>query len=94
MMATKPWLQHYDEGVPHTLQPYPERTLLDVVSQSARQRPDHPVLLFKGTELSYRDLERLTDAFGEALASLGVQKGDRVALLMPNCPQMVIAQLA
>jgi long-chain acyl-CoA synthetase len=93
MMATKPWLQHYDEGVPHTLQPYPERTLLDVVSQSARQRPDHPVLLFKGTELSYRDLERLTDAFGEALASLGVQKGDRVALLMPNCPQMVITQL-
>ena len=93
MMETRPWLQHYDEGVPHTLQPYPERTLLDVVSDSARQRPDHPALLFKGATLSYGEFERLTDAFGAALAALGVQKGDRVALLLPNCPQLVIAQL-
>jgi long-chain acyl-CoA synthetase len=93
MMETRPWLQHYDEGVPPTLQPYPQRTLLDVVSDSARQRPDHPALLFKGAQLSYGELERLSDAFGGALAALGVQKGDRVALLLPNCPQMVIAQL-
>lgn len=92
-METRPWLQHYDPDVPHTLQPYPERTLLDVVSDSARQRPDHPALLFKGAHLSYRELERLSDAFGRALAALGVQKGDRVALLLPNCPQTVIAQL-
>jgi long-chain acyl-CoA synthetase len=93
MMETRPWLQHYDEDVPHTLQPYPERTLLDVVSDSARQRPDHPALLFKDVHVSYRELERLSDAFGGALAALGVQKGDRVALLLPNCPQTVIAQL-
>jgi long-chain acyl-CoA synthetase len=93
MRETRPWLQHYDEGVPHTLRPYPERTLLDVVNDSARQRPGHPALLFKGARLSYGQLERLADAFGAALVALGVKKGDRVALFMPNCPQIVIAQL-
>jgi long-chain acyl-CoA synthetase len=89
----KPWLGHYDEGVPHTLRPYPDRTLLDVVSETARQRPDHPALIFKGARLPYAELERLSDAFAAALVAQGVQKGDRVALLLPNCPQFVIAQL-
>jgi long-chain acyl-CoA synthetase len=87
------WLRQYDEGVPHTLRPYPERTLLDVVSDTARQRPDHPALLFKGAHLSYVELERLSDAFAAALVAQGVQKGDRVALLLPTCPQFIIAQL-
>jgi long-chain acyl-CoA synthetase len=92
-METKVWLKHYDEGTPHTLQPYPERTLLDVVRDTARQRPDHPALLFKGAHLSYGELEQLSDAFAAALVGLGVEKGDRVALLLPNCPQFVIGQL-
>jgi long-chain acyl-CoA synthetase len=37
----KDWLKHYDDGVPHTLEPYPEQTLLDMVSDAARQRPEH-----------------------------------------------------
>ncbi len=49
-MNAKPWLKHYDAGVPHTLQPYPERTLLDVVSDTARERPDHTALLFQGAQ--------------------------------------------
>ncbi len=89
----KSWLEHYDKGVPHTLQPYPERTLLDAVNDAARQRPDHPALLFKGASLSYGELERLSDAFAAALVAQGVEKGDRVALLLPNCPQFVIGQL-
>jgi len=92
-METRPWLEHYDEGVPHTLQPYPERTLLDVVSDTARQRPDHPALLFQGTRLSYGEVEQLSDAFAAALVAQGVKKGDRVALLLPNCPQIIIGQL-
>lgn len=91
-METKPWLKQYDEGVPHTLQPYPERTLLDVASDAARQRPQHPALLFKGAQISYAQLEQLSDAFAAALAAQGVAKGDRVALLLPNSPQAVIAQ--
>jgi long-chain acyl-CoA synthetase len=92
-MERKRWFEHYDEGVPHTLRPYPERTLVDVVRESARQRPDHPALLFQGARLSYAELDRLSDAFAAALAARGIEKGDRVALLLPNSPQFIIAQL-
>ncbi|HSB61707.1 MAG TPA: AMP-binding protein [Vicinamibacteria bacterium] len=87
------WLAHYDPGVPRTLAPYPEKTLLDVAADTARLRPDHPVLYFKGAEITAERLERLSDAFAAALADLGVGRGDRVALVLPNCPQFVIAEL-
>jgi long-chain acyl-CoA synthetase len=89
----KHWLKQYDRDVPHSLEPYPERTLLDVVHDVARERPGHPALLFKGAHLSYGQLDRLSDAFAAALVAQGVQKGDRVVLLLPNCPQFVIGQL-
>ncbi len=92
-METRVWLKQYDDGVPHTLQPYPARTLIDLVSDTARQRPGHPALIFQGARLSYGQLERLSDAFAAALVALGVKKGDRVALMLPNCPQFVIGQL-
>jgi long-chain acyl-CoA synthetase len=92
-MEQTPWFRHYDEGVPRTLRPYPERTLLDYIADSAREHPDHPALLFKGLRVTYGELERLSDAFAVALAGLGVKKGDRVALLLPNCPQFIIAEL-
>ena len=59
----------------------------------SRQRPDHPALLFKGSSVSYRTLERLSDACAAAFAALGIGRGDRVALLLPNCPQFFIAEL-
>jgi long-chain acyl-CoA synthetase len=88
-----PWLDHYDEGVPRTLAPYPERTLLDYLSDAARDHADEPSLLFKGASVSFAELERLSDAFATALAALGVTRGDRVALLLPNCPQFLIAEM-
>jgi long-chain acyl-CoA synthetase len=88
-----PWLKNYDEGVPYSLEPYPEQTLLDVVSDTVRQRPNHTALIFKGRRLSYSELEKLSDAFANALVTLGVKKGDRVALLLPNSPQSIITQL-
>jgi len=90
----KIWLKHYDSSVPHSLQPYPERTLVDVLREAARQRPGHPALFFKGACLSYAQVETLSNALAAALLELGVQKGDRVALIMPNCPQWVIGELA
>ncbi len=90
-MNSQPWFQHYDQDVPHTLAPYPARTLLDVISDSASQRPDHAALLFQGSSISYRELERLSTAFANALIGLGVQPGDRVALLLPNAPQMIVS---
>jgi long-chain acyl-CoA synthetase len=92
-MKTKPWLKHYDEGVPHTLKPYPKLTLMDIVRESAAQRPHHPALLFKGTVMPYAELERLSNAFATALVKLGVKKGDRVTLLLPNTPQLILALL-
>ncbi|MFN8498708.1 MAG: AMP-binding protein [Anaerolineae bacterium] len=92
-MNQRPWLLHYDSGVPPTLEPYPRRTLLDVVAEAAEQRPNHTALLFKGSRLSYRKLERLSDAFAAALAGLGLKKGERVAVMLPNSPQMVVGQL-
>ncbi len=92
-MKTMPWLKHYDEGVPYTLKPYPELTLLDIVAEAAAQRPDHPALLFKGRTISYAELDQLSTAFAAALVKLGVKKGDRVAFLLPNTPQLVLALL-
>ena len=92
-MAAAPWLDHYDAGVPETLAPYPDRTLLDDVAEAVAQRPDAPAVLFKGRTISHGELERASDAFAAALAGLGVAKGDRVALLLPNCPQFLICEL-
>ena len=92
-MISRPWLNHYEPNLPHTLQPYPDQTLLDVMGATVSQRPDHTALIFKGTRMSYARLEELTNAFGAALVAQGVAKGDRVVLLLPNSPQSVIAQL-
>jgi long-chain acyl-CoA synthetase len=89
-----PWLEHYDHGVPATLTPYRDRTILDCVADTAGRLPNHPAILFKGTAISYGELERLSDACAAALQSLGVARGVRVALLLPNCPQFLIVELA
>ncbi len=94
MNARPAWLAHYDADVPPTLAPYPTRTLLDFIAETARERPNQTALLFKGATMSYGSLDRLSDALAAALASLGVQRNERVALLLPNCPQFVIAELA
>ena len=87
------WLPHYDQGVPDTLSPYPERTLLDDLAEAVAERPGAPALLFKGRTVTHGELDRLSDAFAAALAGLGVAPGDRVALLLPNCPQFLIGEL-
>lgn len=92
-MDPKPWLRNYGAGVPATLEPYPRRTLLDYVTSGARERPAHPALVFHGARLGYGALERQSDALAAWLALMGVRKGDRIALLMPNCPQFVLAEL-
>src|SRR6266498_1741060 len=84
----------YDAGVPTTLAPYPDRTLLDYLTDLARDRANHPALLFKGATITWGGLERLSDACASAFHALGIKRGDRIALLLPNCPQFSIAQFA
>jgi long-chain acyl-CoA synthetase len=92
-MQTAPWLEHYDEGIPASVGPYPERTMLDDLADAVAERPGAVALLFKGRAISHGELDRRSDAFAAALAGLGVAKGDRVALLLPNCPQFLICEL-
>jgi long-chain acyl-CoA synthetase len=91
-LLSSPWLAHYDDGVPASLEPYPDRTLIDYLADAARAHPAHPALLFKGARVSYGELQRLSDVFAAALQSLGVKPGHRVALVLPNCPQFFIAE--
>lgn len=90
----RPWIRNYDPGVAPSVAPYPDRTLLDYVADTARERPAQPAVIFKGARLSYQELERLSDTLAAALVALGVRPGDRVAMLLPNCPQWMIAELA
>jgi long-chain acyl-CoA synthetase len=85
------WFKHYDKDVPHTLMPYPDRTLIDVLAESARRSPTHPALLFQGATMSYGRLEKLSTTLAGALIELGIKPGDRVALLLPNCPQIILS---
>ena len=92
-MADKPWLAQYDADVPQSLQPYPHKTLLDYLAALAAEHASRPALLFKGAEMSYAQLHRDSNAFAAALAALGVRHGDRVALVLPNCPQFFVAEM-
>ena len=91
-MINRPWLKHYDAGVPATLQPYPDRTLLEYLAESARTHPMQPIAIMHGAALTYRELERQSDALAAALAAIGVRPGDRVALCLPNVPQFLVAE--
>jgi long-chain acyl-CoA synthetase len=92
MAIAAPWLSHYDPGVPATLAPYPHRTLVDCLAELARDRPKSPALLFKGATMTYGELDHLSDACAAAFSALGVRRGERVGLLLPNCPQFFIAE--
>lgn len=89
-MSNKPWLAHYDKGVPHTIE-YPKVPLFHFLEDAARKYPDRACTIFKGAVISYRDMNAMTDHMAAALVEMGVKKGDRVGIFMPNIPQFLIA---
>ena len=89
-----PWFEHYDLGIPRSIGSYPETTLVDVLRDRVQREPDAVALIFKGRRVSVAELDRASDALAHGLERLGVQRGDRVALLLPNAPQFVVAMLA
>jgi long-chain acyl-CoA synthetase len=91
-MTNRPWLAHYDSDVPHSLEPYPDTTLVHLLEELAEKHGERTALLFKGGSMSYRQLQTASTAFAAALSALGVRKDDRVALLLPNCPQFMICE--
>ena len=92
-MEQYPWFKSYDPGMPYTLEPYPKKTLLDIIDETTKEKPSHPMLLFMGSTLTYAMVQADSDAFAAALSDLGVKKGDCVAVMLPNVPQFVVAQL-
>ena len=90
-MADYPWYKHYDEGVPHTLEPYPQLRTFDLLDDVVNLNPDHSMLIFQHKRLSWKTVSELSDQMAAALVAKGVKKGDRVALLFINTPQVFIA---
>ncbi len=89
-MAESPWVQHYPVGVPPELA-LREETLSMAFARSVRKFSRRTALYFFGKTLSYQECGALVDRFACGLAALGIRKGDRVALCLPNSPQAVIA---
>lgn len=88
--SSRPWLNHYERGVPASLA-YPDVTLHRLFEDSARKYANNRALAFFGNTITYRELNEAGDRFAAGLVRLGLRKGDRVALVLPNCPQFVIA---
>ena len=89
-MTNKPWLANYDKGVPQTIE-YPKVPLFHFLEEAARKYPDRACTIFKGAVISYRDMNKMADSIAAALVEMGVKKGDRVGMFMPNIPQFVPA---
>lgn len=89
--SEKPWLKLYDEGVPQSLEPYPEHPVYEFLEKSARDFPGKPAVIFQNNTLSYAELNELSDRLAAVLAGIGVKKGDRVAVYLPNSPQFPLA---
>jgi long-chain acyl-CoA synthetase len=85
----RPWLDHYEEAVPHEI-PIPDQTLGDFLSDSARRWADQPALIYGGRRLSYHQALDEARRWAAILRDLGVRKGDRLLILLPNVPQAII----
>ena len=86
----RPWVASYADGVPEDLDPV-SGSLIDIVAASAREHPDAPALQFFERETSYGQLQEAIDRAATGLRDLGVRAGDPVAIVLPNCPQHIIA---
>jgi long-chain acyl-CoA synthetase len=91
--AARPWLRHYDYWVRPDVT-FPARPLSEILATTAIEMPDRRATSFLGAELTFLDLKRRSDALAAAFANLGIMHGDRVGIMLPNCPQYIIATFA
>ena len=89
----KPWYKLWPDVYPKSLTYY-EGSIGDFMEASARRFPERAALIFMGKPMRFRELHDQSQRLAAALADLGVKKGDRVALLMPNCPQFAVSYYA
>ncbi|WP_234197239.1 long-chain-fatty-acid--CoA ligase [Pseudacidovorax sp. NFM-22] len=93
-MTDRPWLSSYPPGVPADIDPAQYASLVALMDESFSRYADRPAYSFMGKLVSYGEVDRASQAFAGYLQGLGLAKGDRVAVMMPNCPQYPIAVAA
>jgi long-chain acyl-CoA synthetase len=86
----RPWIRHYEQGVPAQLN-IPDRPLTWLLDQTVSRYPGHTAFIYYGTKLTYARFSSLANRFATGLQRLGIKKGDRVAIALPNIPQYPIA---
>jgi long-chain acyl-CoA synthetase len=97
----KPWFKHYDEGMPTTVD-YPDIPLDQFLTNAANKHPNHTATIYGAAvgsrlmdaKLTYGQLNETVNRFAVSLSNMGVKQGDRVAIMLPNCPQFIIAAYA
>ncbi|MDI6832102.1 MAG: long-chain fatty acid--CoA ligase [Actinomycetota bacterium] len=92
-MEERLWHKSYAPGVPWSVD-YEKLTVSEGLARSARDFPDRTALNYMGAKISYRELDELVNRFAHALMDLGIGRGDKVATIMPNIPQMIIVNMA
>ncbi len=93
----KPWLKSYKLGpyrLDESLRPYPKEPLFKILDDAAEQYPGQTAVLFEDRSINYRQLKTLADRLAAGLASLGVERGDRVCLFLPNCVEFIVSDWA
>jgi long-chain acyl-CoA synthetase len=90
-MTNRPWLSSYPQGVPADIDPSAYSSLVGLMEESFTKFADRTAYSFMGANVSFADVDRRSRAFAVYLQGLGLAKGDRVAVMMPNCPQYPIA---
>jgi long-chain acyl-CoA synthetase len=91
--ATKPWLKNYDLWVPAEINP-PQQPLYQILQIASGAYTEKPAVAFMGSFINFGDVKKLVDRLATALAKLGIVKGDRVGVMLPNCPQYLISFFA
>ncbi|HYY08969.1 MAG TPA: long-chain fatty acid--CoA ligase, partial [Actinomycetota bacterium] len=94
MTEHRPWFRTWRAGVPKTVAPFPHLSAFSLLADAAAGFPGSTAIAFLGKHLTYRELLREVERFCAVLAGLGISRGDRVGLLLPNSPQYVIAWYA
>lgn len=93
MSETRPWLTNYPSGVPANIDPNAYPTLIDLFSECFKKFGNKPAFSCMGKEITYKQLDKLSIQFGAYLQSRGLEKGDKIALMMPNLLQYPVALL-
>lgn len=99
----RPWVKNYDPGVPKSLEPYPDHGMHELLRKTAKETPDNialltpaklPIVGWQDKAITFQQLDQWSDALAAALVEMGLTKGDRVAIVMPNCVAFVLAYYA